>query len=445
MKKVIASAGLLALGAMGSQTAMAQWTAASDKPWSVSATLRGFYDDNINTSPDKVSSSGFEIDPSISYNKNMGPTTITVGYSYSYRYYMERVDNHADQGHDFNFFLQHDFNERYSLAVEDHFLISQEPEFSANGFSSTGAAVTFPLRSNGDNISNTGAIRLHAQLTRLMGFMLSYQNTIYNYDENASNTLTPTQPSRSALLDRMEQRVTLENTWVLTELTTGIIGYAFGTVDYNSNESINSPTAFGGVPTTFIPSSSRNNYSHFFYVGAEHQFRQDLHGSARVGIQYQDYYNVDKLPPPYTSPSDNLSPYIDLNVGYTYADGGLLSVGFQQVMNQTDQAVSALNPTAGVTQAQESSVFYGSISKKLTPISPSLTGSLTGQFQHSVYVGGPADGEADNFYVFGVNLSYQFDRYFSADIGYNYDLLDSDLSGRGYDRNRVYVGVTGVY
>src|SRR5262249_45623385 len=52
MKKIVASVGLVALGASGVQTAFAQdFSADNSKPWSISATLRGFYDDNVNTWP----------------------------------------------------------------------------------------------------------------------------------------------------------------------------------------------------------------------------------------------------------------------------------------------------------------------------------------------------------------------------------------------------------
>ncbi len=54
-------------------------------------------------------------------------------------------------------------------------------------------------------------------------------------------------------------------------------------------------------------------------------------------------------------------------------------------------------------------------------------------------------GETDNFYMLGLNLSYQFTRLISGEVGYNYDLLTSDIPQRGYSRNRVYVGVTAAY
>ena len=55
MKKVIASVGLVALGTSGLQAALDLGdTTDSRKPWSVSATLRGFYDDNPNCYPNNM-------------------------------------------------------------------------------------------------------------------------------------------------------------------------------------------------------------------------------------------------------------------------------------------------------------------------------------------------------------------------------------------------------
>ena len=81
MKRVIASAGLLALSAAG---AAAQLITA-DKPWSISGSLRGFYDDNVNTAPEgpgKVDSFGFEIGPAAAVDFNWGPTTFKGSYAY---------------------------------------------------------------------------------------------------------------------------------------------------------------------------------------------------------------------------------------------------------------------------------------------------------------------------------------------------------------------------
>jgi predicted porin len=52
---------------------------------------------------------------------------------------------------------------------------------------------------------------------------------------------------------------------------------------------------------------------------------------------------------------------------------------------------------------------------------------------------------AQNYYLVGLNLQYRFTPNFSAEVGYNYDDLNNYLPGQDYDRNRIYIGVTGSY
>src|ERR1700761_4483413 len=61
MKKFVVSAGLVAIGAASVQSLMADdanGIAATPKAWNVSASLRGFYDDNYSTAPNKKGSFG---------------------------------------------------------------------------------------------------------------------------------------------------------------------------------------------------------------------------------------------------------------------------------------------------------------------------------------------------------------------------------------------------
>ena len=78
-------------------------------------------------------------------------------------------------------------------------------------------------------------------------------------------------------------------------------------------------------------------------------------------------------------------------------------------------------------------------------ITPRLTGSLSFTFQNSTYNGGVYNSETDQYYLVGLNLEYRFNPHLSAEIGYSYDLLNSDIVNRGFDRNRVYAGITASY
>ncbi len=458
MKKVIASASLLAIGAAGvASLATAQdnggTTGNPQKPWSISATLRGFYDSNPNTAPDgsvgKVDSWGVELRPGASVNFDWGATKLQASYLYDNRYFFER--RNTDQSHDFELNFDHSINERYSFNFSDSFVIAQEPDIISSG------AIAQPIRDNGNNLRNTASLNFRAQLTPLFGLVLGYANTVYDYQQDHGNALIPSSPSFSALLDRDENQITLDTTWQIAPETTGIIGYAFGAVFYSSPESILNdgapPTAgypYAGEPY-YLAASTRNNVSHTFYVGADHSFLPDLTGSVRVGMEYLDYYNdvntaaqnpiTFQFP---SAPSSSWSPYADLSLNYTYVDGAV-KFGFKYSHNQTDVSANTGNLGAGITEDEASAVVYANVSQKLTPISPRLTGTLSADYQNSVFNQGPVNGENDNYWLFGLNLNYKFNQFLFAETGYNYDLVSSDISGRGYNRSQVYLGVGLTY
>ena len=294
MKRAIASASLLALGAAGATAQLVN----ADKPWSISGSLRGFYDDNINTQsegPGKVDSFGFEILPAATVSLNSGPTTFKGSFTYDNRYYFQR--RNTDQSEDVELDLDHNLSARYSVGFTESFVIAQEPEILAG----TGP-VTTPLRSNGNNLHNAIGLNIQAQLTRLFGLVLGYNNSIFSYDENAGNTITPGLPSRSALLDFVQHSFNVDSTWALTEKTRGIFGYKFSALFNTSDESVlndpNGPPFNDGYPLGgpfYIPADSRNSYSDYVYVGADESFSSHLSGSLRVGLQYLDYYNNGTL------------------------------------------------------------------------------------------------------------------------------------------------------
>lgn len=436
MKNVIASAGMLALGAVVAQSVRADMPATPEKPWTISGTLRGFYDDNYNTQPNgnaRKGSFGIEVRPQATYGYSSGPTTFTASYTYSERYFAQRPGNKSDQSHDLEISLQHAFNERYSASLQESFVVAQEPEV-------IDSAITFPLRANGDNFRNYASLNFDAEVTPLLGFVVGYQNTWYDYTGNTFTPATPFSPggiSYGNLLNRIEQSAVLSSRWHFTEDTVGTLNYQFNAVNYTQNGSI-----FVGQD---VAPNTRNNISHIISVGAEHAFRSDLSVSAKAGIQISDYYNTDKLPAGLNNGSpSSIGPFADLSATYAYMESGKFTLGFRQSKNQTDQ--SAL-PGAFVTD-QESSTLYVQVDQTLTPISPRLAAHLQGQYQVSRFNGtGTASSEnaTDTFYLVGLNLTYQFNRFWSAEAGYNYDLLQSDIPFRGYDRNRVYLGVTATY
>src|SRR5215831_18179944 len=92
MNKIVASVGLAAIGMSGAEAFAQDLYTAPPKPWKVSAALRGFYDDNINTAPSgsKQDAWGYEIEPGISLDIVKEQTTLKLAYQYTFRYYDNR-------------------------------------------------------------------------------------------------------------------------------------------------------------------------------------------------------------------------------------------------------------------------------------------------------------------------------------------------------------------
>jgi hypothetical protein len=442
MKKFFVSLGLAAAGTASLQATYAPGldSMQTTKIWSVSTTLRGFYDDNYSTSANgsKQGSGGFEVSPTVSFNVPMQQTEYALKYTYGLYYYQKRQDDGQDpidQSHQVNLYVDHAFTESWQGKADDTLAIGQEPQLL-----NPGGGGGSPFRVNGNNLVNTATLTLHTDWTRLFSTVLTYQNTFTDY-ENNGNGLSPSQqaatPSLAGLLNRLDQSIGTDLQWHVAPETTALIGYKFEWVDYTGNEVI-ATNATAKAKSPYYNSDSRNNDSHFVYIGGQHNFLANLVASANAGVQYIDYYNDSG-----TSPT--LAPYGVLSVTYTYSPGSYAQLGFNHQQNATD--VVSPNTNGGknngqITQSQESSVFFVTVNQQLTP---KLIGSVIGNFQNSTYNGGANANESDQDYNVGLNLTYAFTMHFSGMIGYNFDDLQSDIPGRGYSRNRVYLGVTAAY
>ena len=234
----------------------------------------------------------------------------------------------------------------------------------------------------------------------------------------------------AADLNRVEQLISLDLQWEVAPETMAFIGGAFSWADYTGN----APIAQTGL-TTFLYSDSRNSRSYFGYVGVQHNLLANLSLTGKAGIQYTDPYNDP-------TSSSSVNPYVDLSLIYTYLPGSYAQLGFTQTENATDQIGYQTGSAGNIALFTESSTLYASVNHKLTP---KLMGTLIGRWQHSVYNGGVNNNQADDYYSLGMNLSYSFNPHFSAEAGYNLDNLQSQISGYGYTRNRVYLGVSAAY
>jgi hypothetical protein len=182
-----------------------------------------------------------------------------------------------------------------------------------------------------------------------------------------------------------------------------------------------------------LKSDFRDSTSHYAYIGVDYDITAKLRASVRVGAQFTDYSDADE---------NSANPYADVSLSYTLSPATSVEAGIRHARAATD--VSGIDSSGSLSLDAEVTAMYAGLHHRILR---NLTGSLLAQYQISTYDDGINDGESEQLFLIGVNFEYHFNRHFSADVGYNYDNLNSDLKGtdRSYDRNRFYVGLKATY
>lgn len=431
MKKFIVSMGLVAAGTASLQAAYTPDMSDTSKMWTVSASLRSFYDDNYTTgsgtptSP-KKGSFGIQVSPQFELNVPLQQTELGLRYIYGLSYYEERDhlgQSPYDQTHQLDLWADHAFNKRWHARAEDSFVVAQDPGLLTPA---SGGASSELQRVEGNNVANTAKVSVTTDWTDLFSTVLGYKNSLYDYQNSGGNALNP---SLAGMLNRDENLVSLDFQWHATPTTTGFVGYQYGQVVYTGNE----PIAQNPLNGYIYKSSSRDTLSHYGYVGVQQSFLDNLKGTASVGAQYTEDYND-------SAAGSQVSPYANASLVYTYATGSYAEIGLTHTRNATD--IASVSNGGSLTLDQESTVVYGSVNHQLTS---KLVANGIASFQDSTYNGGAYDGQSDDYYSLGLSLTYNFTRNFSAEAGYNFDDYVSNIQGQAYTRNRVFLGVTATY
>jgi hypothetical protein len=401
MNKKIITLGVAAIGVAGVQAADA------GKVWEVTASLRGFYDDNYTTSPDELAeeSWGIEVSPGINFTLGEGTDMeFSAGYAFGMRYYEDRESDNEDYGHELGISLDKKFSDTSVLLLSNGLVVAQEPEILNGGT---------PLRIEGDNLRNTFAARYRRILSGSTGVDIGYGNSIFDYEEEY----------HSSLLDRSYNEVSLDVFYGMAE-TEYYAGYRYSSTDFEGDVL--------QVPGLVFNPAARSNHAHAGYVGARHQLDKNILANVRAGVQNVDYYDFDLMPG--LIPEDESSPYVDARMEWEYAEGSKLVAGATLARGATD--LQAADQEIGSVYAQ-----------LLHKISGRVHGTLTGRFQDAEISGGgeKLDGKEESLLLLGASLTYAIADNIWAEVSYNYDELDSDVPHRSFERNYLSVGIGTTY
>jgi hypothetical protein len=375
------------------QTEMRAGETGTSKPYTISVGLREEYDDNINTSSNNEEGA-FKtiISPDIVFKYPMENTLFSFSYQFDATYYLDREgDDPWDFGHHFTGRVNHKFTDRFEIDLRDRFNFSAEPGLG------NGSTVNRRL---GDGSTNELNIDATYAWTERFSTVTGYNNTLTFYDD----------PVISATNEYIKHGVTQDFRLSVLPTTTAVAAYAFDTYDYKSG--------------------NRDYDIHTFTVGADHYLLREWLLTGRVGGQYQ--MNDNPLL------KDSLGPYGNLKTVWNFLPNSSLTAGYSYSTEVTD---------AGAFGSQQAHTFDLGLTHGWTQ---RFSTSLSLQYRHSTFeqdqslVAVSKDFSEDSFSG-QIKAAYAWTNWLSTEIGYIHTEVSSEVFGREYYRNQVFIGVRGTY
>jgi hypothetical protein len=394
-----ATPAMMALPA--NNTSLASDANSSRKWYTISASLREIYDDNVNTSNiNPQSSLETELSPSILASFPSSDNNFSARYTMDIIYYSTGPNTNGNVNggsggsetqisHEFVAQYTHAFSDRFNLNLAEDFRYFTEPSIDQ----STGTNYQ-----NGAYVSNILNGTLSAQWTPLFGTTTTFSNIIVSYDNSAV----------------AYDQNSVENT--------GSQIFSFAVLP---KISVN----FGGIVDDISYQSIDRGYTTYTgFIGVVWQALPSLSVSGRGGGTY--------IEPELGQASS--SPYAALTIDWTLGARSQLTFDYAHEVTPSDEIGAN-----GQTSDRFSSNFRYDITSRL---SSHLQGILTySNISQSLLTSSTANGYTETTYDLDTGLSYHYNSYLDFDSGVTLSGVSSGISGYDYTRNQFYLGVRGTY
>jgi hypothetical protein len=379
------------------------------KFYTLTASLRETYDDNVNTtSTNKQASLETELNPSVLVDFPSTTGDLTARYTLGLTYYADisstsgngnnQNNNSNTKGlqvsHEVVAQYSHNFSDRFQLGLAESFRYFTEPSI----MQSTGTNYQ-----NGNYVSNSLTANLTAQLTPLWSATGSFGDTVVRYDDSAVGDVQ----------NSVENNGSVSFGYALYPKITTSAGIIVDNISYQ--------TADRGYTT----------YTGFF--GASWQALPSLTISARGGGTVSETAASTQ-----GQSQTSEAPYGALTVSWTLGARSSLSFNYAHEVTPSDQ----IGANGQISDRLSAGFSY--------QITPSITAHLDGIFTASDVSGGlaatgSASGYQENVYQLDTGFVYQYTSYLSFDTGIIISGVNSNIDNNNYTRDEAYVGVRGTY
>ncbi len=361
------------------------------KYFTITASLREEYDDNIYTTRDnKKSSFVTEFSPSFLFNVPMQDSTFSARYTFGLDYYESRSGNQIDYTHEALVHYTHNFSDRFTFDARDQFGYYTEPDLLQ--------AVGTPFQ-NGGYIANTAIFQFNAQWTPLFGTATTYSNIAVFYQDG----------DVAQFQNSDENTLAQDFRFAFAPKFNFIAGGIFDDISYFDN------------------SRGYTNYTLDF--GVDWQALPSLSLGARVGASLTESDLAS---------SSSLSPYAALTLDWQLGKRSKLTFSYTHDIVPTDE-VDAVGQ-----EADRFSIRFA------YDITPRITVHLEGIETYSDYTSELIEpGTVPEFHESDVGVDFGFEYHLNSNFGFEAGYLLSDVSSelgeRDYTRNQIYVGIRGTY
>ena len=338
--------------------------------------------------------------------------TLTVGADVGVNYYFDRPGRDYDVNGGLSARVTYKASPRLLLEASSYNAYESQGDFGATNLTNfTGVAngaTSTPGTSaerNGDYFFTTDYLAATYQFAPRLSVVLSNTFVAFAYDDQPYITDQ----------DRIEDYIQAELRYQAKPSLTLAFDYRFGYIDYFS---VNNDSA-----------------THFVLGGLDYAFSPRLHGGFRAGVEFRQYFDTV---------GDETSPYAEGNLTYDITRFAHLSYTINYGIEEGD--LSADNSKADTVRTGFD--FEQTITAKLS----AYLGFYYTHAQYETPVAGDAvtvvynaNGFAENTFDVALGARYAFNRHFSAEIGYTYTNVISEVDVREYDRHRVFAGVRFAY
>jgi hypothetical protein len=381
------------------------------KFYTLSASLREIYDNNVSTSNSGAKSSlETDLSPSVLVDFPDANGDLSARYTLSLTFYSNSPNsngsgsssNNSSGNNQGELQISHELDAQYIRAFSDRFHLNLAEDFryftEPSILQSTGTNYQ-----DGAYVTNILNGTFTAQLEPLYGLTMNYSNIIVRYDNSAV----------AVAQNSIENDAGLNFGYNVLPKVIATFGGIFSNTSYQSSDrGYTGYTLDGGGTWQVLPSLSVFVAGGYSYI---------VTGQAQGQSQSQT----------------TTAPYGEATLNWTLGERS--SLGFTYAHQITPSTQVGAN-------GQESDRFNANFRYSITP---RLTANLNGVFTYATYSNSLANsatsGYQESSYEVDTSLSYQYTSNLSFDAGLTASGVSSNSSNNNYGRDEAYVGVRGTY